>query len=180
MITKLCVFCASGNNIPAVYFKPAAGLGRLLAQENITLVYGGGKAGLMGALSRAVHEGGGRITSVIPALFRERGWCNEASNRIIQTRTMQERKQIMEQESQAFIALPGGSGTLDEILEILTTKQLGFHNKPLVLINTRGFYNPLIRFFKRLYRQGFIPERVGRYLSLVKNERAALEQVLRG
>jgi uncharacterized protein (TIGR00730 family) len=180
MITRICVFCASGEHIPEVYFKPAAGLGRLLAENKITLVYGGGKAGLMGALARAVHAGGGEIISVIPTLFRERGWCNEDADRIIQTHTMQERKQIMEQEAQAFIALPGGTGTLDEILEILTARQLGFHQKPLVLINTRGFFNPLIRFFNRLYRQGFMPERVDRYLSLAKDERDALKRILYG
>jgi predicted Rossmann-fold nucleotide-binding protein len=161
MITRICVFCASGEHIPEVYFKPAAGLGRLLAENKITLVYGGGKAGLMGALARAVHAGGGEIISVIPVLFRER-------------------KQIMEQEAQAFIALPGGTGTLDEILEILTARQLGFHQKPLVLINTRGFFNPLIRFFNRLYRQGFMPERVDRYLSLAKDERDAFKRILYG
>ncbi len=180
MIRSICVFCASSDNIPRAYFTPAAGLGRLLAQNNITLVYGGGKAGLMGALARAVHAGGGRVTGVIPALFRERGWCNEDANKIIQTHTMQERKQLMEQEAQAFIALPGGTGTLDEILEILTARQLGFHDKPLVLINTRGFFNPLLRFFRRLYRQGFMPERADRSLSLAGDERDALERIIHG
>ncbi|MEJ2662442.1 MAG: TIGR00730 family Rossman fold protein [Spirochaetia bacterium] len=180
MLENICVFCASSNNVSPVYLKPAAELGRLLAARHITLLYGGGKAGLMGELSRAVHAGGGKITGIIPALFRERGWCYEKADRIIQTRTMQERKQIMEEMGQAFIALPGGTGTLDEILEILTTKQLGFHAKPLVLINTRGFFNPLLRYFTRLFKQGFVHEPAGRYLQTAADARSALDRVLKG
>jgi len=149
----------------------------LLARHNYTLMYGGGKSGLMGTLVKSVHAHGGKVISVIPKLFVKKGWCYEQADRIIQTKTMQERKYIMQEKSSAFIALPGGNGTMDEILEIATTKQLGFHNKPFVLINTRGFFNPLLRIFTRLYKQGFIHEQLQNLITVVKNADTAIEQI---
>lgn len=165
----ICVFCASSNTIHSGYFPQAERLGKLLVEHNYTLMYGGGKAGLMGTVVRSVHTHGGKAISVIPKLFIEKGWCYEQADRIIKTETMQERKYIMQEKSLGFIALPGGNGTLDEILEIITTKQLGFHNKPLVLINTRGFFNPLLRYFTRLCKRGFIPHRLEHLFTVAKN-----------
>jgi uncharacterized protein (TIGR00730 family) len=177
MKKTICVFCASSSTIHPAYFPPARRLGELLADHNYTLMYGGGKAGLMGALVTAYRSHGGKVRSVIPELFVRKGWCYEQADRIIKTKTMQERKALMCEKSSGFIALPGGNGTLDEILDVLTTKQLGFHNKPVILLNSRGFFNPLLRIFKRFYTQGFVPQRLEDLFIVIKNPENALKHL---
>lgn len=127
----------------------------MLARAGKTLVYGAGCIGLMGAVARSVHEHGGTVVGVIPEYLRLKEVCYEASDELIITETMRERKAIMEARADAFLALPGGFGTLEEIMEILTLKQLQRHAKPIIFLNTCGFYDPLLAQFQKLYDEHF-------------------------
>jgi uncharacterized protein (TIGR00730 family) len=133
----------------------AEAFGALLARRGMGLVYGGGRVGLMGALARAVHAHGGKVVGVIPDFLRAREVAYEEADELIVTRDLRERKAIMESRSDAFVALPGGLGTLEEVLEILTLKQLSTHSKPVVFVNARGFFDPLLALFEQLYREQF-------------------------
>jgi uncharacterized protein (TIGR00730 family) len=126
-----------------------------MARRGIALVYGGTDVGLMGTMARSVHEHGGRVIGVIPELLHSRGIAYGLADELIVTRDMRERKAVMEARADAFVALPGGFGTLEELLEIITGKQLGYHAKPVVLLDVEGFYQPLIRLFDHIYEQRF-------------------------
>ena len=141
--------------MPKVFFDAAEELGGLLAQRKISLVYGGARVGLMGALAMAVHQHGGHVIGVIPRFMRDREIAYEAADELIATETMRERKEIMESRADAFIALPGGFGTLEEILEIITLRLLHRHEKPVAFLNTADFYRPLIAMFEHFYAHNF-------------------------
>lgn len=153
---SLCVYCSSSDALPKAYGEAAAALGAALAQAGYTLVYGGGKIGLMGKLGRAVHQHGGRVIGVIPE--RLMGQHYPACDELVITQTMRERKEQMEQRADGFICLPGGFGTLEEMLEIITLKQLGYHNKPIVLLDVRQYYEHLLTLFEHLYRDRFVKD----------------------
>ena len=156
MIRHVGVYCASSNRIGEKYFAVAAETGRLLAERGLTLVYGGGNVGLMGTVARAVHEHGGEVFGVIPDALRQiEGVAYEVADELIITETMQERKRLMFTRAEAFLVLPGGFGTLEEFMEVLTLRQLGYHHKPIALVNTDGFYDPLLDLFEHYYRTGF-------------------------
>lgn len=153
---SVAVYCASSNRIDGAYVAVAEQLGKLLAERGHTLVYGGGDVGLMGRLARAVHDTGGHVIGVIPeALKLLEGVAYGLSDELIVTQTMRERKGIIFKRSEAFIALPGGLGTLEELLEVLTLKQLRYHTFPIVILNTNGFFNGLLAFFDHLIAQHF-------------------------
>jgi len=156
MEKAICVFSSSSDVVDPVFFDVASDLGALIAQRNYTLIYGGATVGLMGALATAAHEYGGRVVGVIPAPIRDRGIAYEPADELIVTRDLRERKTLMEQLADIFVALPGGFGTLEETLEILTLKQLQHHNKPVVLVNTNGFYDRLLGLFEHFYQQRFV------------------------
>jgi len=156
MIRPVGVYCASSNHIDEKYFATASEMGRLLAERGHTLVYGGGNVGLMGTVARAVHEHGGKVFGVIPKALRNvEGVAYEVADELIITETMQERKRHMFTRAGAFVVLPGGFGTLEEFMEVLTLRQLGYHHKPIALVNTDGFYEPLLALFEHYYRTGF-------------------------
>jgi cytokinin riboside 5'-monophosphate phosphoribohydrolase len=155
MIRSVCVFSSSSDAVAPHYMEAASALGALMAEQQLTLVYGGGKAGLMGAVARAVHANGGKVVGVIPHYLRKREVAYEDADELIVTKCLRERKAIMEERADAFVALPGGFGTLEEILEILTLKQLEAHGKPVVFLNTNGFFEPLLAMFERLYHEQF-------------------------
>ncbi|WP_457652281.1 LOG family protein [Rhodocaloribacter sp.] len=156
MIRHVGVYCASSNHIDEKYFAVASETGRLLAERGHTLVYGGGNVGLMGTVARAVHEHGGEVFGVIPDALRQiEGVAYEVADELIITETMQERKRLMFTRAEAFLVLPGGFGTLEEFMEVLTLRQLGYHHKPIALVNTDGFYAPLLDLFEHYYRTGF-------------------------
>ena len=158
MLRNVCVYCSSSNAIAPAYFEVATTMGRLLGEGGYTLVYGGGNVGLMGTIARAVHEHGGQVLGVIPeALKRREGVAYEVADRLVTTPTIQKRKQVMFQHAEAFLVLPGGFGTLEEFLEVLTLKQLGYHSRALALVNTGGFYDPLLDLFEHFYRERFAP-----------------------
>jgi hypothetical protein len=155
MVRSVCVFSSSSDAVAPHYLEAASALGSLMAKAGLTLVYGGGKVGLMGAMARSVHAHGGKVIGVIPHYLRRREVAYEEADELIVTQCLRERKAIMEQRADAFVALPGGFGTLEEILEILTLKQLETHGKPVVFLNTNTFFEPLLAMFERLYHERF-------------------------
>lgn len=174
---KICVFCSSSDYVDEQYFEAARDLGVLLSSNNFHLVYGGTNVGLMGALAKSMHESAGFITGVIPQLIFQKGIAFEGCNELLVTRDMRERKATMESLADAFIALPGGFGTLEELMEIITLKQLMVHKKPIVLINTGGFFNSLNRFFDQVYLQGFASERFRELMKFVPNVWEAIKYI---
>ena len=151
----ICVFSSSSNTVEPVYFDAAAELGLALASRGDTLLYGGGLTGLMGACASAVHQDGGRVVGVIPSALNEKGIVYEGCDELVVTDTMRERKAEMDARSGAFIALPGGFGTIEELMEIITLKQLRYHDKPVVILNTNGYYAPLLAQFETIITQQF-------------------------
>jgi len=139
-----------------MYEAAATRLGQILAEEGIRLVYGGGSVGLMGTVARATLEGGGAVTGIIPHFLQEREVMLSSLEDLIVTRDMHERKQLMFQKADAFIALPGGIGTLEEAVEMMTWAQLGQHKKPVLLADVGGFWSPLLELLDHMRGQGFI------------------------
>jgi len=158
VIRRVCVFCGSNSGSDPAYVEAARALGRLLARDGIGLVYGGGSVGLMGEVADAALHAGGEVIGVIPhALWaREVGHRGLTDLRIVET--MHERKAMMADLADAFIALPGGLGTLEEIFEIWTWAQLGLHAKPLGFLDVNGFFTPLMVFLDRAVRERFVKE----------------------
>jgi hypothetical protein len=151
----VCVFCSSSDTIAPEFFAAATELGEQIARNDYSLVFGGTDVGLMGAVARSTHQHGGRVVGVLPEAFEQRKLAYKSADELIITRDLRERKATMEGRANAFVALPGGFGTLEEVLEIITLKQLRFHNKPIVLLNTGGFYDHLAQFFERLMHDRF-------------------------
>ena len=161
-IENVCVYSASSTKIAPVYFAAAEELGRLLAKRGINLINGAGSIGLMAATSNAALQAGGTVTGVIPRFMVEQGWHHLGLTRLVETETMHERKQLMAQMSDAVIALPGGCGTMEELLEIITWKQLGLFLNPIVVLNIDGFYDPLLEMLQRAIDGRFMrPEHRG-------------------
>ena len=148
-IKNVCVYSASSTKIAPVYFATAEELGRLLAMRSINLINGAGSIGLMAATSNAALSAGGTVTGVIPLFMVEQNWHHSGLTRLVETETMHERKQLMAEMSDGVIALPGGCGTMEELLEIITWKQLGLYLKPIVILNINGFYDPLLEMLQR-------------------------------
>jgi uncharacterized protein (TIGR00730 family) len=155
MSKNICIYCSSSDVIDPVFFDAANELGSLMAKRGHTLIYGGGCIGLMGEVAKSVHQHKGKVVGVIPEGLRHKEICYEQADELIVTKNMRERKAIMELRSDAFITLPGGFGTLEELFEIITARQLGFINKPLVIINIEGFYDPLLNLFEHIYEHNF-------------------------
>jgi uncharacterized protein (TIGR00730 family) len=146
----LCVYCASSDRLDPKYYSAAAELGREMVARGWGLVYGGGKTGMMGAVARGVKQNGGRVVGVIPEFMKARELAYDEADELVTVITMRERKLLMETRADAFVALPGGWGTLEEILEILTLRQLDVVRKPCVFLNQDGFYDPLLQLFQRM------------------------------
>ena len=155
-IKSVCVYSASSTQIAPVYFEVAEELGRLLARKRINLINGAGCIGLMAATSNAALAEGGTVTGVIPRFMVVQGWHHQGLTRLVETDTMHERKQLMAEMSDGVIALPGGCGTLEELLEIITWKQLGLYLKPIVILNIDGYYNPLLEMLKNAIDGNFM------------------------
>ena len=155
-IKNVCVYSASSTKIAPVYFAVAEELGQLLALRGINLINGAGSIGLMAATSNACLAAGGTVTGVIPRFMVEQGWQHKSLTQLIETETMHERKQIMAEMSDGVIALPGGCGTMEELLEIITWKQLGIYLNPIIILNIDGFYNPLLEMLQRAIDGNFM------------------------
>jgi uncharacterized protein (TIGR00730 family) len=152
----VCVFAASSSRIDPGYAEAASLLGTLFARSGINVIYGGGGIGLMGVLADAVMEHGGSITGVIPSFMNDEGWGHPSVSDMIVTSDMGERKKNMFARAEAVVALPGGIGTLEELTEAITLKQLGLFHGPVVMLNTLGFYNPLIGMLDQMIHGNFM------------------------
>jgi uncharacterized protein (TIGR00730 family) len=158
MNKTICVYSSSSNSIDPEYFKVARELGKAIAVNNDTLLFGGGMRGLMGATATAAHQNGGSVIGVIPEMLNVKGVVYEFCDELIITEDMRKRKSIMDSRSDAFIALPGGFGTYEELLEIITLKQLKYHNKPIVILNVNGYYDLLLKQFEAAISGHFAKE----------------------
>ena len=173
----ICVFCASSDHIAEEYVQAALKLGEAMASRGFTLIYGGGNNGLMGYLSASVDAHGGRIVGVITRSLKELGYAYDGVDEMIVTDGLGERKAIMESSAHGFICLPGGFGTLEELLEIITSKQLGFHSKPIVLLNVLGYFDNLLRQLETAYSERFIEESCRELYYVTKSITDALEHI---
>lgn len=173
----VCVFCASSNHLNDGYMDSARQLGRCLAVGGHVLIYGGGNNGLMGALSREMHEAGGRVVGVITAQLKDMGYAYEDADEMIVTDSMSLRKEKMEKLADGFIAMPGGFGTLEEVLEIITLRQLGLHDKPIVLLDPNGFFEHLLAQFETGYRERFMLEDDRKLYYVTGNAADAVEHI---
>ncbi|MCR5611125.1 MAG: TIGR00730 family Rossman fold protein [Clostridiales bacterium] len=168
-LKNICIFGASSDRIDKVYLDAAFLTGRLLALAEYGLVFGAGDSGVMGAAARGAREAGGRITGVIPEKLNRKGIYFEGCTERIETKTMHERKSLMEDLSCGFIALAGGYGTIEEFMEVLTLKQLKYFDKPIVLLNTDGYFDPLIRQLERCVFEGFTSKAHGALYFVAKD-----------
>ncbi len=155
-INSVCVYSASSTKIDPAYFEAASELGKLLGERQIRLINGAGKMGLMAAVSDAALQAGGEVTGVIPRFMVEQGWHHTGLTKLVVVESMHERKQTMADLSDAVIALPGGCGTLEELMEIITWKQLGLYLNPIVLLNTNSYFGPLLEMLNKAVNEHFI------------------------
>ena len=169
-IKNICVYCGSGTGNNPVFVDAARTLGHTMAKANIGLVYGGGSLGLMGEIARAVLSDNGHVTGIIPEFLSNREKMLQDVQELIVTKSMHERKQIMFEKSDAFVALPGGVGTLEELVEQLTWSQLGQHSKPVVLGDVDGFWEPLLSLINHMRSEAFV--RPGLEVSMTAVKRA--------
>lgn len=155
-ITSVCVYSASSTKIDSVYFDAARELGTLLGQQHIRLINGAGNMGLMSAVADATLDAGGEVTGVIPHFMIEQNWHHTGLTKLVEVESMHERKKLMADLSDAIIALPGGCGTLEELLEAITWKQLGLYLNPIVILNTKGFFDPLLAMLQKAVDENFM------------------------
>lgn len=155
---KICVYCSSSDKINDKYFEAAKKIGELIGKGGHDFVFGGGCLGLMGEVAKNAKLNGSKVYGVIPEKLNQYNICYEECDELIVTKNMRDRKQIMDELSDAFITLPGGFGTLEEISEMITGKQLGFHKKPIVILDVDNFYAPLFKFFDNMYEEKFAKE----------------------
>jgi uncharacterized protein (TIGR00730 family) len=156
-INALCVYCGSSPGTDPAFVETAQAFGKILAENNIRLIYGGGSSGLMGALAHAVVDHGGEVTGIIPEFLTRRERPRGTARELIVTRDMHERKRVMFERADGFVALPGGIGTLEEVVEQLTWAQLGRHKKPILIANIKGYWDPLLTLVDHMRAVQFLP-----------------------
>lgn len=170
---SVCVFCGASNDVDKKYLQIGAEFGKILAQRNVTLVYGGGDCGIMGAIANSTMKNSGHVTGVFPVSLRNIENEHQGLTEIIIVNTMHERKQCMFERSDAFIVFPGGFGTMDEMFEILTWKQLKLHNKPIIIFNYQHYWDPLIALMHSIIENRFAKAETATYFHVVTE----LEQI---
>lgn len=178
-INSVCVYSASSTRIDPIYFEAAESLGRLLGEQQIRLINGAGSIGLMRAVADAALAAGGAVTGVIPHFMVEQGWHHTGLTELIEVESMHERKQKMADLSNGVIALPGGCGTLEELLEVITWKQLGLYLYPVVILNTNGFFDPLLEMLERAIDQSFMRRQHGDIWKVAKTPEEAVNLLYR-
>lgn len=176
-IKNVCVYSASSTKMASIYFEIAEELGHLLARKGINLINGAGSSGLMGTISNAALQAGGTVTGVIPRFMVEQGWHHQGLTHLVETETMHERKQLMAEMSDGVIALPGGCGTLEELLEIITWKQLGIYLKPIVILNVNGYFDPLLDMLQKAIEENFMREEHRAIWQVATTAEEAVEQL---
>ncbi len=174
-IHSVCVYSASSTKIASVYFEAAEKLGSLLAKQHIRLINGAGSIGLMRSVADAVLENGGEVTGVIPHFMVEQNWHHTGLTELIEVTSMHERKQKMANLSGGIIALPGGCGTLEELLEIITWKQLGLYLNPIIILNVNGFFDPLLEMLERAIEENFMRRQHGDIWKVARTPEEAVE-----
>lgn len=174
----ICVFCGSAPGLKHEYAGGARELGCVLAKQNINLVYGGGRVGLMGMVADAALAAGAKVTGIIPRSLADKEIAHQGLTDLRIVTTMHERKAMMSELSDGFIAMPGGFGTLEELFEVVTWAQLGIHTKPFGLLNVAGYYDGLISFLDHSVEQGFVPQR-HREMIIVSDEAEELVELLK-
>ena len=177
-IKTVCVYSASSTKIPEIYFQAADELGRLLGERGLRVVNGAGNIGLMRAVSDATLAAGGTVTGVIPRFMVEQDWYHKGLTELIVTETMHERKETMARLSDAVITLPGGCGTMEELMEIITWKQLGLYTHPIVILNLGGYFDPLLEMFRRAVDEHFMRPIHTRMWSVAQSADEAVELIL--
>lgn len=176
-IDSVCVYSASSTKIDPVYFDAARQLGALLAQKHIRLINGAGNMGLMSALSDAVLQAGGEVTGVIPHFMVEQNWHHTGLTELVEVESMHQRKKTMAELSDAVITLPGGCGTLEELLEIITWKQLGLYLNPIVILNIKGYFDPLLQMMDRAMEENFMRRQHGDIWKVAHTPQEAVELI---
>lgn len=176
-IKSVCVYSASSTKIDQAYFDAATRLGELLAGRQIRLVNGAGSIGLMRSVADAVLSNGGEVTGVIPSFMVEQGWHHTGLTELVEVESMHERKQLMADLSDAVIALPGGCGTLEELLEIITWKQLGLYFNPIVVLNISGFFDPLLVMLEKAISENFMRRQHGEIWHVARTPEEAVELI---
>ncbi|TVT97701.1 hypothetical protein EJB05_20703, partial [Eragrostis curvula] len=174
---RICVFCGSSHGKKSSYQDAAIELGKELVARNIDLVYGGGSIGLMGLVSQAVYNGGRHVLGVIPKTLMPREISGETVGEVKAVADMHQRKAEMARQSDAFVALPGGYGTLEELLEVIAWAQLGIHDKPVGLLNVDGYYNPLLSFIDKAVEEGFIKPTARHIIVLAPTPKELIEKL---
>lgn len=157
-LRSVCVYCGSGFGADPVFARTAAALGQILADEGLGLVYGGGNVGLMGTIARATLDHGGHVTGIIPEFLRARELMIDDAQELVVVPDMHTRKRLMFEKADAFVALPGGIGTLEELVEQMTWAQLGQHRKPILVANIAGFWDPFFELLQHMRQAGFVRE----------------------
>ncbi len=176
MIGSICVFCGSSQGVSPVYGEMAVDLGRLIARRGITLVYGGGNVGTMGILAEAAMKEGGKVIGIIPVRLNEMVDHMELSELFV-VKDMHERKALMQEKADAFITLPGGIGTMEELFEVWAWRYIGYHSKPVGLINANGFYDDLLKLLTKMTDEGFMKKAMLDDLCVADNPKDILEAI---
>ncbi|WP_319562314.1 TIGR00730 family Rossman fold protein [Marispirochaeta sp.] len=171
----ICVYCSSSDAVDSKYLESARVLGRAIGSRGHSLIYGGAAVGSMGAVARGTQETGGRIIGVIPEKLYGFGLFFDGVDEKIVTGTMRQRKEVMESRAGGFIALPGGLGTMEEFFEVMVLKQLGYHSKAVVFVDLDGFYEPLMEFLEKLYKENFMKDGTRSQYAVVHDPLAALD-----
>lgn len=174
---RICVYCGSSTELDGVYVRAARELGRLIGERGHSLVYGAGNIGLMGEVATSVKGAGGHVTGIIPQRLVSYGLASDCIDELIVTETMAERKALMESKGEAFVALPGGFGTLEELLQALTLKQLQYLRGPIVLLSVEGFYDGLLAYFEQLFAQRFAKAEFRKLYAVVSSAAQALDYI---
>ena len=176
-IKTICIFASSSKKIDKIYYNAAYNLGIEIAKNNFNIVYGGSNLGLMGEVTQAAKTHGSEIVGVMPERLYNFGIHPGDCTKFILTKGMRERKAKMDELSQALIAIAGGFGTLEELSEMLVQKQLGYNNKPIVILNTNGFYDNLINFFNEIIEKNFAPKETNALYYIAKTPKEAIEYI---
>ena len=177
-IKRICIYCASSTKIDDCFFRDARKLGQLMAAKGIAIINGAGKMGLMQASTDGCLEAGGEAIGIIPSFMVKEGWCHQGMTQIIETSDMHTRQQKMAEMSDAAIVLPGGCGTFAEMMELITWKQLGLYLKPIVILNTNGYYNPLIQTLQQAVDMNFMRQQNSAIWQVASTPEEALKLVL--
>jgi uncharacterized protein (TIGR00730 family) len=176
-IKRVCVYCASSRQCDPVYHQAAARLGRELAHAGVTTVFGGGGVGSMGALADGALEAGGRVIGVIPQFMYDLEWAHRGLSELLVVNDIHERKRLLIDTSDAVIALPGGCGTLEELFEAITWKRLGLYGGAIVIVNTRGFFRPMVDLLESAIDRRFMDQRHRAMWTVVEEPEAVLEAI---